>query len=185
MRFLSMLAFVAATSTFAHASFIQTCAPVNQDSVASGALVNSGTTTVNCAGFTAPSGFNITNISFSFLGTFSDSDSNNGMHQVSFSGTTPWGTFGPFDTNLDPEVGSTGALSGITPGTNLGAAVSPFSIIVNVANTINTNSLPDAAQYTIRATYSYETSLTGVPEPSTLALVGGVLVLAGLRKARR
>ena len=54
---------------------------------------------------------------------------------------------------------------------------------VTTSNTSLANVLPDNASYTISGVYTYEVQ-GGVPEPSTLALVGGVLVLAGIRKFR-
>ncbi|MBY0503729.1 MAG: PEP-CTERM sorting domain-containing protein [Bryobacteraceae bacterium] len=184
MRSLSIFVLFAVSCSLASASIItQTCTPTNQDSVAGGIIVNAGTTTVSCAGFSAPIGSSITNISFNFLGTFSDSDGNNGLHQITFSGTTPYGTFGPFNTGSNGDVGSTGSQTGLSAAANI-ANTGAFNVSVTASNTVNTNALPESAQYTVRAVYTYEVNQSGVPEPSTLALVGGVLVLAGLRKFR-
>ncbi len=160
------------------------CTPTNQTAVESGVLVNSGSTTVSCAGFTAPSGSLITNVSFNFLGTFSDSDNSNGTHQLIFNGTTPWGSFGPLATTSGVDVGSTGTQTGLTPGAPGVNSIAAFLVTVTTSGADGLV-LPESGQYTVRAVYTYEAEQqSGVPEPSTLALVGGVLVLAGIRKFR-
>ncbi|MBY0503730.1 MAG: PEP-CTERM sorting domain-containing protein [Bryobacteraceae bacterium] len=190
MRSLSVLTLLAASCTLANASIIsQVCGAINTSAIAGGALVNNGSVTVSCGGFTAPIGQSIINISFSFLGTFSDSDGNNGLHQLTFNGTTPFGSgaFGPFNTGSDGDVGSTGNQNSLSSAVLSQNGLAGFNVTVTTANTVGGNALPDTGQFTVRAVYTYEVDQQpgGVPEPSTLALVGGVLVLAGLRKFRK
>ena len=185
MSHLSFLALALASGTLASATIItQTCTPANQTAVGGGSVVALGTTSVSCAGFMAPGGFTISGIGYSFLGTFSDSDGSNGLHQLTFSGTTPHGSFGPFNTNSDGEVGSTGVQSGLSTAFNLGPSIGAFQVSVNVANTVITNVFPATAQYTVTAVYTYEAISSGVPEPATLSLVGAALLVACLRRFR-
>jgi hypothetical protein len=127
----------------------------------------------------------VTNLSLRFTGTFSDS-SGDVLHQLVFSGSSIYGAFGSFATNTALDLGSTGLQVGITPSTPGTQTVAAFTVNVTTA-TGQGLALPSTGQYTVRATYTYELQDQGgdVPEPSTLALVGGVLVLAGIRKFRR
>ena len=185
MSYSFFFAMALASGTLASASIItQICSPPNQTAVSGGAAVALGTTSVTCAGFAAAGGFTITGISHSFLGTFSDSDGSNGVHQLTFSGTTPYGSFGPFNTNSDGEVGSTGDRSGLATAFNLGPSIGAFQVSVSVANTVVTNFFPATAQFTVTAVYTYEAISSGVPEPATMSLVAGAIIAAGLRRLR-
>lgn len=181
MRYLSIFALLVSASSLASASTLAfSCVPNNNNAVTNSALVMGGATSVTCDGFSAPAGSLITNISFNFLATFQDSVEN-GNHQLTFSGNSAYGGFGPGTTNSHPSVGFMVASGGSAQAiANTGG-----NWIFNVAtsNTSNVSVLPDNASYTISGVYTYEVQ-GGVPEPSTLALVGGVLVLAGIRKFR-
>lgn len=177
MRSLSIFALLAASASLASATTVAfQCSPVEQQAIASG--VNLGSSQVTCGGFSAPSGFDITNISYSFDGSFQDAQVN-GNHQLTF--TVVNALFGSLDftTGSHPSISlATGAL-----GSTLDASAQTFT--VTVANTVGGNNLPNSASYAVYGTYTYEAQQqSGVPEPSTLALVGGVLVLAGIRKFR-
>lgn len=161
-----------------------TCQPGNQNAVVDAALVGGGTTSVTCAGFTAPSGSLITNLNLTFFGSFTET-LNFVPHQLSFSGSSFIGNFGAFQTGSDTTQSNTGlqAAGSIALNTN---SVSSFNVTVNTS-TVGGQTLPDQGIYTVRAIYTYEVQQSGgdVPEPTTLALVGGVLILAGLRKFRK
>ena len=182
MRYLSIFALLVSASSLASASTLAfSCVPNNNNAVTNSALVLGGATSVTCDGFSAPAGSLITNISFNFLATFQDSV-DNGNHQLTFSGNSAYGGFGPGTTTSHPSVGFMVASGGGAQAiANTGG-----NWIFNVAtsNTLNVNVLPDNASYTISGVYTYEVQDGQVPEPSTLALVGGVLVLAGIRKFR-
>ena len=182
MRFASIFTLLVSAASLASASTIGfTCTPSNNNSIANGVLVTGGTTSVNCGGFTAPNGSAITNVSFDFLGTYQDSVDNRD-HQLTFSGTSAFGGFGPVDTTISPAIGFAVASGG---SAQLLASTPSWLFTVTTSNTNGGNVLPYNASYTIGGTYTYEVQdQGGVPEPSTLALVGGVLVLAGIRKAR-
>ena len=180
MRFSSLFTLLVSAASLASASTIEfTCTPSNNNSIANGALVTAGTTTVSCGGFMAPSGSAITNVSFNFLGTYQDSV-DNGNHQLTFAGSSAFGGFGPVDTTISPTIGFAVASGG---SAQLLASTPSWLFTVTTSNTNGGNVLPYNASYTISGTYTYEVQdQSGVPEPSTLALVGGVLVLAGIRK---
>ena len=180
MRFTSIFTLLVSATSLASASTIAfTCTPSNNNSIANGVLVTGGTTTVSCGAFTAPNGSAITNVAFDFLGTYQDSVEN-GNHQLTFSGNSAFGGFGPADTTISPTIGFAVASGG---SAQLLASTPSWLFTVTTSNTNGGNVLPYNASYTISGTYTYEVQRhDGVPEPSTLALVGGVLVLAGIRK---
>ena len=183
MRLLSVFALLVSAVSFASANTIAfSCIPNNNNAVTDGALVGGGATSVTCTGLDAGAGSRITNVSYDITYTFQDS-LNNGLHQLTYNATSVFGNFSTGNQNTT----SNGAFGG--GSSTFGGAMSIQSTggnyLVNVvsSNTVNTNVLPDNASYTISGVYTYEAQ-TGTPEPSTLALVGGVLVLAGLRKFR-
>ena len=184
MRKLSILAlFVSAASLASAATISIACVPSNLSSINAGVITTP--TFATCAAQAASSfGSNLqfTNLSLSFIGSFSDSNPNNGMKQVTFTGSSIYGNFVQA-TNSSQFNGTTGLVTPLNASTPLSTAIAAFN--VNIATTTGVN-IPDSAQYTVFANYTYETIPTtgDVPEPSTIALVGGVLVLAGLRKFR-
>ena len=181
MRYLSIFTLLVASSSLASAATITIgCGP--QVSSINGGVITASTSTT-CAAFAGFAGFNTTNISLSFAGAFSDGNPAN-TSQITFNGSSTLGNFGPLVTATDPLSGNTGFVQNLNP-TVTPVAQGFGAFLVTVATTSTGNSIPDSAQYSVFATYTYETQQTGgVPEPSTLALVGGVLVLAGLRKFR-
>ena len=181
MRYLSIFALLVSAASLASASTLAfSCVPNNNNAVTNALLVNGGATSVTCDGFSAPAGSLITNVSFNFLGTFQDSVEN-GNQQLTFSGTSAYGSFGPASTNAHPNVGFMVASGGGPQA--IASTGGNWIFNVSTSNTSNANVLPDNASYSISGVYTYEVQ-GGVPEPSTLALVGGVLVLAGIRKFR-
>ncbi len=178
---------MAASAFTASATIVDfSCTPINNNAVLNSGLVTAGSTSVTCftGGVNAGANNQITNVQINFLGTFQDSVSN-GNHQLTFAGTSVNGNFGPLTTNSAGSVGFTD-----TPGVIIiagpVASLAQFVINVTTSNTNVNNVLPDNASYTISGSYTLEAipNQSGVPEPSTLALVGGVLVLAGIRKFR-
>ena len=119
--------------------------------------------------------------SLAFAGAFSDGNPNNSS-QISFSGSSILGNFGPINTGTSTLSSDTGFVTGINSTLNATPGFAAFN--VNITTSSIGASVPDSAQYSVFATYTYEVQGGGVPEPSTLALVGGVLVLAGIRKFR-
>ena len=182
MRQLSILALLVSAASLASANTISiACVPSNLSSINGGVVTTN--TSATCAAQSAStfgSNLQFTNLSLSFVAAFSDSNPNNGNKLVTFAGSSIYGNFS-FPTGMAQFNGTTGFQTPLNASTPLSTAIAAFN--VNVVTTV-TGAIPDSAQYTVFANYTYETIPTGTPEPSTLALVGGVLVLAGLRKFR-
>ena len=178
MRYFSIFALLAASASFASANMITiACGP--QVSTINFSTITSPLTST-CAAQNFGGGTTITNISLGFAGAFSDGNPNNSS-QVSFSGSSILGNFGPINTGIDTLSSNTGFIQNLNSTPNATPGFGAFN--VSVSTTSIGASVPDSAQYSVFATYTYEVQ-GGVPEPSTLALVGGVLVLAGIRKFR-
>ena len=180
MRYLSIFTLLVSAASASTINF--SCAPSNNNAVAGAALVTGGSTTTTCDAFAAPAGSVITNVLINFFATFQDSVSN-GNHQLTYSGSGAFGSFAAANTGIDPNV-SFVSTSGNT-AQNVASTGGTWLFTTLVSNTVGTNVLPDNSSYTVSGTYTYEVQAPGgIPEPSTLALVGGVLVLAGIRKFR-
>ncbi len=179
MRYFSVFALLAASASFASANVITiACGP--QMSTINFSTITSPLAST-CAAQNFGGGSIITNISLGFAGAFSDGNPNNAS-QISFSGSSILGNFGPLTTGIDNLSSNTGFVQNLNPTVNATPGFGAFN--VNITTTSIGASVPDSAQYSVFATYTYEVQTPGVPEPSTLALVGGVLVLAGIRKFR-
>ena len=181
MRYLSLFTLLVSAASAATINF--SCAPSNNNAVSNGALVTGGSTTTTCEAFTAPAGSVITNVQVNFFATFQDSV-DNGNHQLTYSGSGAFGSFAAANTTIDPNVGFVSTFGNTAQ--NVASTGGTWTFTTLVSNTVAGNVLPFASSYTVSGVYTYEVQDTGgaVPEPSTLALVGGVLVLAGIRKFR-
>ncbi len=179
MRYLSIFALLVSASSLASANVITiACGP--QVSSINFSVITT-TSSVSCAAQNFGGGSTITNVSLGFAGAFSDGNPNN-LSTVSFSGSSTLGNFGPITTGTDGLSSNTGFVQNLNPTVNATPGFAAFN--VDITTTSIGASVPDSAQYSVFATYTYEVQGDGVPEPSTLALVGGVLVLAGIRKFR-
>ncbi len=166
-----------ASASFANASVIQiACGSVQ--SVNNGVLT--ANTSVTCAAQNFGGGTNITNVFLSFAGSFSDPLPTPDK-QLTFSGSSTLGAFGPFTTALSGLSGNTGFIMNLNSTNPNTAGFGPLE--VNVTTMSTGGAIPNSGGYSVFATYTYEVP-NPIPEPSTLALVGGVLVLAGIRKYR-
>jgi hypothetical protein len=174
--------FVASVSMSSAATISFICQTGGQNS---GTYVDgAGSLDYACTGFAAPGGFEITQVDI--LGRVDyQFGSNPGPNTFQISYTESIAGFAP-----SPLVVS------ITGGESSGGIVSatatlagPLASVANFTVTgvgSTTQGSVDAGSGRVTVTYTYELQQqTGIPEPSTLALVGGVLVLAGLRKFRR
>ena len=178
MRYLSIFTLLVASASLASANLITiACGP--QVSSINGGIVTVGPLVATCAAQSF-AGFTISAVSLGFAGAFSDGNPANSSI-VTYNGTSSLGNFGPISTPADVLSANTGFISGLNPGASSGGLIN-----VSVTTTSTGASTPDSAQFSVFATYTYETTVTqpGVPEPTTLALVGGVLLLAGIRKFR-
>ena len=184
MRSLSIFTLLAASCSLASATVISsTCVPNigigNIGLYAGGA----GTVTYNCAGVAPGANFQIISAVLTGTADYLQGSSNMNTFQVSFAvpagfsvnpivasatGMTSSGTVVPFLSSLTTvPLASFAAFNVISTGTTPMGSVAAGSGVLSIA-------------YTVEAI----SNTGGVPEPSTLALVGGVLVLAGLRKSR-
>jgi len=194
MRSISIFTLLVASASFASATVVTfNCQALDTQAVSPGVpstLTGGGTTQVTCSGngpgnsFAAPNALNqITNFTLSLLGTFQDGDPNNGTHQLSFAGASSQGGFAATNTSAGTGFGGLDIPNFVNSNT-IGDRPQ-FLFTVTTAN-VGAN-LPNSASYSVTGTYTYElipTNDPAIPEPSTLALVGGVLVLAGIRKFR-
>lgn len=138
---------------------------------------------VTCGAFDAGIGSLITDVSYSVTFTWQDAVSN-GNHQLSYNATSTLNGFssGNVDTTMDGSIG--GAAPFAWGGVLLLQSVGAHTVSVLTSNTNPSNILPNQGSYTVSATYTFE-SQDNVPEPSTLGLVAGALILGGIRQIRR
>ncbi len=178
--FSTCLVLLSAASVAGAATITFDCNPVNQNHTLDGGLVGGGTTTVACDAFDAGAGSLVTEVTYTINLTWQDSV-NNGTHQLTFNATSALGGFdtGNFDTTLDESIGGFGPV--VWGGTLLQQSIDAYLVTVVTSNTTPTSALPNLGSYTITGVYTYEVQ-DNVPEPTTLALVGCILVLGGIRK---
>ena len=184
MRYFSIFALLAASVSLASANTISiACIPGDNPAIVSSIIQGAGgNTSANCGGF-APAGFVITNLSLSFIGAFSDSSFDGLTKGVTYQIiSSPLGASAPMTTSTGQYIGSVTALNVLSAAQANLASIANFNVGVNTTITAGL-ATPASGLYTVNANYTYEVQ-GGVPEPSTLALVGGVLVLAGIRKFR-
>lgn len=149
--------------------------------------VTSGTTTnptnINCGAIDAGAGNVITDVAIRLLGSFNDSVENTD-HQMQFdashnltAATHSLQTgIGDLSGNGGPSVGSAVAV-----GTQTLAA----SIVAITTSKVGVFGSPDNASIAVWLSYNTAPVQTGVPEPSTLALLGSALVGFGLFTRRK
>lgn len=185
MRSLSIFALLAVSASLASATTVSFGCTVNG---APGATYASGagSATFNCSGFAAPLNSEITNISI--LGRTDYQFGNNpGPNTFQISFALPVG----FSANpLISSISGGESSPGITGNTaNLGSGLPTLSY--SAFSVVGTGSTTAGAVFsgsgTLSVTYTYEAIQQNgnIPEPSTLALVGGILALAGIRKFRK
>ena len=182
MRSLSIFALLAGSCSLASATVItSTCSPSNPPTFNAGA----GAITYSCDGSgVILSGFQITAASLTGQVDYAFGGNGSNTFQVSFAV--------PANYLPSPMVVSiTGGPSsgGIVSGTSALSVGLPSSAAIAAFTVVGTGSVPagtvDSGSGRLMVSYTIEAIPNGqVPEPTTLALVGGVLVLAGLRKFR-
>ncbi len=187
MRIFSIMTIFLMSSALSQAAMLTSTCTANPNAGGSGTLGNYGNTSGNfvdysCAGFMAPSGQQITAIvlngraDFSFgepsINTFTI---NFGSLPVGFANFSASATSSPFtgDSTSASNVPGSSSFTGSLPLANFSGFTARGTSVVSGAFGSSNGQL--------QVTYTYNPT---VPEPSTLALVGGVLVLAGLRKFR-
>jgi hypothetical protein len=152
--------------------------------------INSGATTVNCAGVSASPGFSITGVTFIALGSWQDSSVS-----PAFTGSSTYTfTENSAQFNLGPLVGiaagTTTADTGLLfdgPAALLLSSLDAFT--VDVTRIINSGGTP--ANATVTVSYDWtetrnEQPPNEIPEPATFAMIGaGLLVTAVLRRRKQ
>jgi len=182
LRSLSIFTLLVASASFASATVVNFNCQLDAPAITLGVLNGGGATSVTCGAFTAPALNEITNFTLRFNGSFQDGDDQTNK-TVGYAVTTS-NAFGSIP-NVNFMGTDVGVYTSNTFVNQVGlqlASIAQFQ--VNVTTTTG-NLIPNSASYSVRGTYTYEViSDNTIPEPSTLALVGGVLVLAGIRKFR-
>jgi hypothetical protein len=184
LRSLSVLALLVASVSAASANTIsflclQAGTPI-------GTYINGvGSLDYSCSGFSAPAGFNITSVTILGRVDYQFGQPGSNTFQVSFTESIPGFSPSPLVVANAGGEASSGIANGTTTLAGPLASLAAFTVTGASSTTLGA---VDAGSASVRVTYTYELQQqppTGTPEPSTLALVGGVLVLAGLRKFRR
>lgn len=182
MRSLSIFVLLAASCSLASASIITAaCTP----SIGSGNVGTfaggSGTVTYSCEGFAANSGFEIISAVLTGQADYQFATATPATFEVSFAV--------PAGFSVNPIVASaSGNISSgnIVPFTSTLTTVplasfAAFNVVGTGSTTLGSVATGSGV---LSVSYTVEAVSGGVPEPSTLALVGGVLILAGIRKFR-
>ena len=183
MRYLSIFTLLVASSSLASATIITTtCSAAPSSTFTNG----TGTATYSCNGSGAiAAGSQI--IAMSLTGSVDYAFGGNGTNTFQVSWAVPAG-FAP--SPLVVAITGGASSGGVVSGTsNLGSGLpttSPFAAFTVVGMASTPQGTVDAGSSRLQVSYTIESipNAGGVPEPTTLALVGGVLVLAGIRKFR-
>ena len=181
MRYLSIFTLLVASSSLASASIISGFCTQSPGFYGGGA----GTNVYSCNGVAPGVGFQIIAGSLTLTVDYSGGGSagtNTFQVSIPVPGFSPNPLVGVSSggTSSPPQIPVTSTLNAV-PFAN-GTSLANFS----VTGTGSTTGSVAAGSGTLAYSYTVEAVQQGgqVPEPTTLALVGGVLVLAGLRKFR-
>jgi len=144
--------------------------------------VTTNPTNVNCGSIDAGAGNLITNVAIRLLGSFNDTVAGN--NQVQFDATGPLGTTHSIQTAIAPFSGDNG---GPSSGGFVAVGTQTLAASVVAVTTSNLGGLPTPDNTSIAVWLEYNTApvQTGVPEPSTMALLGSALVGLGVISRRK
>ncbi len=188
MRYLSIFTLLVASSSLASATIITGfCAPTPGSGIVGTYNGGTGTVSYSCNGSGAvAAGFQVIAGSLTLQTDYQFGSAGLNTCQVSIpvAGYTA-NPLVAFTSATGSSSGSSTAVTSTLNGTPLGSGVSVAAFVVTGTGSVTSGSVASGAgllsySYTVEAVQN----TGGVPEPSTLALVGGVLVLAGLRKFR-
>ena len=189
MRYLSIFTLLVASSSLASAAFITGfCTPTPGSGVVGTYAGGSGTVSYSCNGTGAAvtAGFQIIAGSLTLQTDYQFGSAGLNTFQVSVG--VPGFTANPLVAFTSATGSSSGASTPVTStlnGTPLGSGISVAAFVVTGTGSVTAGSVASGSGL---LSYSYTVEAVQpagqIPEPTTLALVGGVLVLAGLRKFR-
>ena len=188
MRYLSIFTLLVASSSLASASIISGfCTPTPGSGPVGTYAGGTGTVSYACGGSgTVAAGFQIIAGSLTLQTDYQFGSA--GLNTFSVSIPVAGYTATPLVAFTSATGSSSGASTPVTStlnGTPLASGVSVAAFVVTGTGSVTSGSVATGSgllsySYTVEAVQQ-----TGqIPEPTTLALVGGVLVLAGLRKFR-
>lgn len=194
MRSLSIFTLLVASASFASASIItNTCSATPNTGGAGligsyGSSTNLNTVSYSCSSFTAPVGQQIIAVSLLGRADYSFGDATVNSFTMNISGYSLAG-FANFSSSASSGPGG-GDSSINTPGSTAFTGSLPINNPTAFAAFTATGTGSAVGGFgssngRLQVQYTYEVIPSGVPEPSTLAFVGSVLVLAGIRKFRR
>ena len=141
-------------------------------------------TNIACGSIDAGAGNLITTIAIRLLGSFQDAQENT-LHQLQFAATNNLSaaTHSIQTVGLTDFSGSGGPSSGT--GVAQGTQTFGASTVAIQTTNINGGVSPDNASISVWLDYQTAPVQTGIPEPSTMALLGSALVGLGLVARRR
>ena len=173
MRYLSIFTLLVSAASLASANTISIGCSTNIYNGQNG----SGQSSV-CAGFSVPGGFNLTGVTYDYAIDFQFNLLQPGTRSILADLNGPGGADAMgilVNTANRPLVGTVVVAPADWAAFLAGASIGTSYVGASTSVT--------GATFDTQVNFTYETQ-SGVPEPSTLALVGGVLVLAGIRKFR-
>jgi len=154
----------------------------NVNSITNGVVTNP--TNVNCGQIDAGAGNLITDVAVRLIGSFNDTVA--GDNQVQFVGNGPLGATHTIQTGVGQFSGDSGAPSS---GSFVGVGTQTLAASVVAITTSNLGGLPTPDNTSIAVWLEYNTAPIqtggGVPEPSTMALLGSALVGLGAIARRK
>lgn len=142
-------------------------------------------TNIGCGAINAGAGNIITSVAIRLLGSFNDTVEFSN-HQVQFDaaflGGSPTATHS-IQTAIGDFSGSGGPSSGT--GVAVGAQILAASTVQITTSNVGGAATPDNASIAVWLDYETAPVNTGIPEPSTLALLGSALAALGLVNRRK
>ena len=213
-KFLIGLVGVMAMSGLANAAYIN-CLPTNVNVITNSTVVIGATATCGTNGaalggsgnltgnntnngvtgtagglsIVAPAGFLITGIEIKYTGTFQDSSGSNVAFAVHFSGSEQSPDFNivgvPFDVSETAPGSGIGGATVYQGSATFAGVASLNAFTFGFSAGPGSNPLPDNASATASFQIQLTQQQTGVPEPSTFAMLGLALTGVGVYARRR